>query len=337
MDGPMKVDSYCANDALNYSTQLIRMAAEARGIQFELLARYTHHVEHEIYRLTRDETTHLMDITRPDISSAIAFSMTKNKFVTQSYLKRHGLPHTHAVVHSEPKTARKQFHDRKKPCVVKPVVGSDSRGISTNINTEEEWTAAMLKALKRHPICMTEDHIFGEDYRLLMVDHQCIAISQRLPAFVEGNGRDSINELIAAANATRAAGRKGPVTKILVDDELTNYVREQGLGMGSVIEAGRRLYLRKNPSLDLGGVGINRDIILHPSNATQLATLTKLLGLRVAAIDLIANDLTKPFEKDGAAILEVMSRPRIRMQECPFEGVPVKASDAILDMLFMKG
>lgn len=330
------IRSFCATNELNYSTQLIRKAALAREIKFKLLAQYQHHAEHELYTLTHGQHSHTMDITRPDASSATAFSITKNKYVTQLYLKQLKIPHTDAQCFDDAQVAVHHFKQMGGPCVVKPAVGEASLGVSVNINSEQACLAAIDKALQYYPNYILEKHFDHPDYRLLFINHQCVAVSQRLPAFVDGNGEHDIKTLVAATNANRAQGRTGPLSKIIIDEDVINYLNAHHIGMGYVPKACERVYLRPQTCMDLGGVGVNIDIELHPKNHDMLSNLCQSLGLRVAAIDMVANDLSVPFSstRSKAAVIEINSKPRLRLHECPLIGVPVAASEAIIDMLF---
>lgn len=332
----MKIRAFRAVKELNYSTQLIRLAAQKRNIQFKLLAHYQHHIEHELYTLSDQGRTHLMDITRPDTSSATAFSITKNKYVTQMYMKPLKMPHTNAQCFNDPEVALHHFKAHRHPSVIKPAVGTDSLGVSTNLRDESTFLAAAHRALQHYPAFIVEDYFEGPDYRLLFVQHRCIAISQRLPAFVEGDGESDIKTRIAHSNTERAEGRKGPLSKIIVDEDVIKHLHAQGRGMGTVPKAGERVFLRKQHSMDLGGVGVNLDIKLHPENHAMLSQLTESLGLQVAAIDIISPNLSMPFDtkKNPSAVLELISRPRLRFQEAPYAGEPIAASEAIIDMLF---
>ena len=115
------------------------------------------------------------------------------------------------------------------------------------------------------------------------INHQCVAVSQRLPAFVDGTGEHTITDLIAQTNATRSVGRSGPLSKILVDEHAVAFLQSQTLGMGSVPACGQRVFIRPYASMDLGGVGINCDITLHPDTHQKLSKLTRDLGLQVAS------------------------------------------------------
>jgi cyanophycin synthetase len=330
------IRAFCATSELNYSTQLIRKAALARDIKFKLLAQYQHHVEHELYSLTSPQRTHIMDITRPDASSATAFSITKNKYVTQLYLKQHKLPHTDAQCFDDMKVALHHFKEMEGSCVVKPVVGGGSMGITLHVSDEQACMMAIEKALQHYPIYMLERYIEYPDYRLLFVNAKCIAISQRLPAFVEGDGEQDIKALVATTNADRAVGRTGPLSKIIINEDVIAYLSAHNIGMGYVPKAKERVFLRSQTCMDLGGVGLNVDVKLHPKNHEALSALCQSLGLQVAAIDVVSNDLSLAFgnAKSKTAILEVLSRPRLRLHECPLLGTPIAASEAILDMLF---
>jgi cyanophycin synthetase len=226
------------------------------------------------------------------------------------------------------------FRERQERVTVKPVVGKHGLGVSMAVDSEPLFLNAVASAMQHHAAFMVERFFDAPDYRLLFINHQCIAVSQRLPAFVDGDGVHDVLELIAIANADRAEDRKGPLSKIKIDEEVKKHLNRHGMGLGSVPAKDQRVFLRTQTSMDLGGVGVNLDVSLHAEVAAKLGQLTKLLGLQVAEIDVVSSDISSTFNKGQHAILEISSRPRIRLQECPYAGKPVAASDAILDMLF---
>src|SRR5690606_29281273 len=77
--------------------------------------------------------------------------------------------------------------------------------------------------------------------------------------------------------------------------------------------------------------------IIHPSNAALCVRAAKKIGLDVAGIDVVCEDISVPLDQQGGAIIEVNAAPGIRMHQHPSEGEPHDVGAAIVDMLFPPG
>jgi len=181
---------------------------------------------------------------------------------------------------------------------------------------------------------MVEDYVFGEDYRVLVVDYKVVAVTKRIPANVVGDGEHMIQELVDKKNENRSEGYQTHLSKIKMDEETEQTLSEQGFTLNSVPEEGKMVFLRKNANLSSGGESINLDSELHPENVVACEGVARKLGLKVAGIDILTGDLQRPFGENGGIILEVNARPRIRMHQFPVQGKPVMVADKIIDMLF---
>ena len=52
---------------------------------------------------------------------------------------------------------------------------------------------------------MVERYLTGKDYRILVVDKRVVAVAERVPAHVVGDGVSTVGELVDIANADPAA------------------------------------------------------------------------------------------------------------------------------------
>ena len=74
------------------------------------------------------------------------------------------------------------------PIVVKPLDGNHGRGITLDIRSWREAEAAYDKAREVADGVIVEHYYTGRDHRVLVVDHKVIAVAERRPAHVIGNG-----------------------------------------------------------------------------------------------------------------------------------------------------
>lgn len=225
------------------------------------------------------------------------------------------------------------------PIVVKPLDGNHGRGITLEIETWEEAEAAYEKARAVSDGVIVEHFYRGRDHRILVVNHKVIAVAERVPAHVVGNGKDTIEALIYKVNQDprRGEGHDNILTQIQLDRTTDKLLRIQGHTLDSVLEAGQICYLRETANLSTGGTAIDRTDQIHPETIWIAERASRLIGLDVAGIDVVTTDISQPMKATNSVIVEVNAAPGLRMHVAPSEGVPRNVAGPIMDMLLPPG
>ena len=197
--------------------------------------------------------------------------------------------------------------------VVKPAsqTGGGS-GVTTNVTTASRLRSAMGLARTFCREILLEQQIAGDSYRVLFMDGRLVDSIIRFSPSVTGDGKSTIAGLLRSENAERVrAGIKRSQVLIGDDDDLRNTVAMQGLGMGSVLEPGRRVTLKQ---------AINQNALQENAPATQLLCpaiieearkASELAGLRLAGVDVMTCDASRPLNQTGGAIIEVNAPPNL--------------------------
>ena len=164
-----------------------------------------------------------------------------------------------------------------------------------------------------------ERQIEGSNYRVLVVGDSVVAVSERLPAAVEGDGVHSVKELIEMENSDplRGDGHEKPLTKIKVDDHVMFTLGKQGLDLNYIPRRGETVTLRENCNLSTGGKAVDRTDRIHPQVSMMAVRAAGIIGLDVAGVDITTTDISKPLKSTGGAIIEVNAAPGIRMHHYP--------------------
>jgi cyanophycin synthetase len=147
-------------------------------------------------------------------------------------------------------------------------------------------------------------------YRFLLLDGELLDVVRRRPPTVVGDGRSSVDELIAAENSRRleADGEEG-LWLLRADLDLVLALERQGLRPSAVPDAGRRVAVKsvtnQNRAEDNETVReeISEELVAEARHAAEL------VGLRLAGVDLVTTDLTRPLVESGGVILEVNCTP----------------------------
>ncbi len=108
------------------------------------------------------------------------------------------------------------------PVVLKPRFGNQGKGVVVNIKNQRELVNAYSIINKKFHDIMIEKYINGKDYRACVVDGKVVAVAQRIPPYIIGNGKSTIYELIKELNRDerRGDGHEKPLTKVKIDKDL---------------------------------------------------------------------------------------------------------------------
>jgi cyanophycin synthetase len=277
--------------------------------------------------------------TTSDTTSVIASDIAQNKDLTKRMLEGIGLSVPGGAVARDVERAVEIAHEIGFPVILKPLAGNQGRGISPRLENEDAVRAAWARTAERFRDIVVERHVEGRDHRVLVVNGKVVAVAERIPAHVTGDGRSTVQQLIDKANMDprRGQGHASVLTRIPADEGTIEYLSQSGRTLDTVPRAGERVLLRPTANLSTGGTSIDRTDEIHPDNVTACEMAAGVIGLDIAGLDVLTPDISRPFHENGAVIIEVNSGPGIRMHTHPAEGKTRNVGGAILDMLFPNG
>ncbi|MCM1984296.1 cyanophycin synthetase [Lyngbya confervoides] len=225
------------------------------------------------------------------------------------------------------------------PIVIKPLNGNHGRGITLDIQSWSEAETAYDRAREISSGVIVEHYYQGKDYRILVVNHKVVAVAERIPAHVVGDGKHTIRELVEQENCDvrRGEGHDNLLTQIQIDETSEAMLRRQCRNLDSILDPNDVCYLRATANLSTGGIAIDRTEEIHPETVWMAERVARIIGLDIAGIDVIATDISKPLPEVDGAIVEVNAAPGLRMHLAPSEGVPRNVAAPILSMLFPPG
>ena len=225
--------------------------------------------------------------------------------------------------------------------VLKPLDGNHGRGVMINLPDEAEVREAYPVAAgeSRGGYVVVETFIPGKDYRILVVNNQVVAVAERVPAHVVGDGRHSVRELVEITNQDprRGVGHEKILTRITIDGQTLDVLSKQELTLDDVPEEGCFVQLKLTGNMSTGGTSIDRTDDIHPDNVEIARQAAMVVGLDMAGIDFITPDIARSVREQRGAIVEVNAGPGFRMHTHPTEGHPRHVGRAVIDMLFPPG
>jgi cyanophycin synthetase len=270
-----------------------------------------------------------------DQTSAIAETISRDKDLTKSLLKACGVPVPEGVVVETADDAWEAAEDIGLPVVVKPSDGNHGRGVFTNLMTEKEVRTAFSVAVDEGSSVIVERFIPGNEHRLLVVGGKMVAAARGDFAFVKGDGQSTIEQLIETqinSSPSRGPAEENTLNFVRIDSAVRLELERQGLNAQSVPAVGHDVLIQRN-----GNVSIDVTDEVHPDVAHVVALAARVVGLDVAGIDLVAEDISKPLAGQRGAIVEVNAGPGLLMHLRPSAGTPRPVGKAIVDYLFPPG
>ncbi|MBW4686674.1 MAG: cyanophycin synthetase [Komarekiella atlantica HA4396-MV6] len=317
--------------SLGPSTEAIVKEAEKRGIPWmPLEARF-------LIQLGYGVNQKRMQATMTDNTGILGVELACDKEATKRILAAAGAPVPRGTVINFLDDLQEAIeYVGGYPIVIKPLDGNHGRGITIDIRSWEEAEAAYEAARQVSRSIIVERYYVGRDHRVLVVNGKVVAVAERVPAHVIGNGRSTIAELIEETNLdpNRGEGHDNVLTKIELDRTSYQLLERQGYTLNSVPPKGTICYLRATANLSTGGSAVDRTDEIHPENLWLAQRVVKIIGLDIAGLDIVTSDISRPLREMDGVIVEVNAAPGFRMHVAPSQGIPRNVAGAVMDMLF---
>ncbi len=272
-------------------------------------------------------------------TSSIAVDIACNKELTKKMLDDAAIPVPNGGLVVDDEDLEYVIRKIGYPIVLKPLDGNHGRGQSINVNDWETAKIGLEYAQKVSRKVIVEKYVTGFDFRVLVINHKMIAAARRVPAHVIGDGEFNIQRLIDKENLDprRGYGHENVLTEIEVDKDTDALLEKLGYTLETIPQKGEIVYLKSTANLSTGGTSIDVTDMVHPENITMMERVSKIIGLDVCGIDIMAENLTQPLKESGGVILEVNAAPGFRMHLAPSEGLPRNVAAPVVDMLYPQG
>jgi cyanophycin synthetase len=274
-----------------------------------------------------------------DRTSAIGESIASDKDLTKTLLASCGVPVPEGSIVRSADAAWEEAQDIGLPVALKPVDGNHGRGVSLNLMTEADVHAAYAIASEEgdSSAVLVERFITGNEHRLLVVGQKVVAAARGESLWVTGDGRSTVNQLCDLqinVDPRRGESEEFPLSPVKPDesDEIKLDLQRQGLTPESVPQAGQKVLIQLN-----GNVADDVTDLVHPDVAYVAALAARVVGLDIAGIDLVCEDISRPLEEQRGAIIEVNSSPGLLAHIKPAQGQPRPVGKAIVEHLFADG
>ncbi|EKE11387.1 MAG: cyanophycin synthase [uncultured bacterium] len=275
-----------------------------------------------------------------DINSQMSAILTSNKFLTKRLLKKNGIPVPAGFREKklEKVLERMKRKEIKFPLVVKPTNGCQGGAVTVDIQ-DAEWLKKAIDETKKYnslrkngpDAFLVEEYIAGSDFRFLILDGKILTVLMRKPAYVVGDGKKNIGELINEYNGQPGVAKNQPLCPIVRDYEFDRNLLEQDLSEEVVVGKGKIIHLRKSANVSTGGRSFECLDKVDQKYFALMEKIVKIFGIRFCAVDIIAEDIGK-FE--NFRVIELNDTPGFDIHEEPFEGKPFRVAERLVDLIF---
>jgi cyanophycin synthetase len=291
-------------DALVRSMWTIAAAAVGAEIQ-EISAR--------MFQVRRDgSTVHILGVKTP-FADPVSDALASDKALAYELLSETGVPVPDRITVSEPDDARAHAFLRasRDGCVVKPVHGGGGgRGVTASVASSSQLARAIRLARTYSPDVLIEREAAGDHYRFLLLDGQVIDVLKRLRPRVFGDGMSTIEALMLKEYERRIASETTAGLKpFSVDLDCLFTLERQGLRLTSVPAAGQAVVVKGTSNISGPRDCTTFREPVAPAVIDDVRSAARVLGVRLAGVDVLSRDISQTLSATGGVVLEVNSVP----------------------------
>ncbi|WP_445000720.1 hypothetical protein [Halomonas mongoliensis] len=311
----------------NKSSKLLVEAAQSRGLKVTCFAK-------NLFLCSGEGREELFSIVMSGSNSHVAKKVVLSKHLTKIFLERRGVPTPRGVAF-ERKSMQKAFKllEGGGRFVLKPSTSDFGRYVFMGISSEGELEEKLSEIPLKYNTMMFEEQVSGVEARYLVVGDEVVAVAERKPASVTGDGVNSIAELVEK----KASERKGHLALkgVKIDSETLSLLQEQGYSLDDSPELGVKVLLKRVSNISQGGDSVDITDSVHDSLKELAVSAVKAIpGLIYSGVDIIVENHFAPRGGQKPVVLEVNWDPMIRLHHAPETGKARDVAGAIIDELF---
>ncbi len=320
------------------ATNLLTYLTEARklNLKIEILAS-------NLAKISNKTTSCYFFLARTPLNSFVSANLSVNKALTSLLLDKGNILINQACPVLTEVQALKQADKIGYPLVLKPITGKQGQKVFVKIKTRQELTS-LLRTYKKELLqgrFVLSKHLQGKEYRLLVLDGKIIGAVKRTPAFVIGDGQNTIEYLTTKLNRQKEKKNKSlglaTFSPVKISPVLKTVLTKQNYSLTSIPKKGKKVFLSFTANRSQGGFTTALTNIkdrFHPLILKNCLKSLKALGLKFAAVDFIVKNPLKPFSLTNGMILELNASPGINLHHYPDAGKPQPVAKIVLEYIF---
>jgi len=167
-----------------------------------------------------------------------------------------------------------------------------------------------------------------------VVGKRVVAAASGESLWIVGDGISTIDQLADAQINTdprRGLGEDFPLNRVVPSNsaEVILELERVGLTPESVPAKEQKVLIQRN-----GNVALDVTDTVHPTVAAAAALAARIVGLDIAGVDMVLEDITRPLASQRGAVIEVNASPGLLAHIKPAHGEGRPVGKAIIEHLF---
>lgn len=250
--------------------------------------------------------------------------LVNDKFKTEKHLQIFNINTPNSKIYNQKDVAQAKletFIDSKSPVVIKPLISTMSKGVMLNVTEDRfynAWENCLDTMTNSNGKILVQNYLEGFEARATIVHGKLVAIMLRIPPYVIGNGKDSVESLIDKKNIERA--RCGYMKRLPIQKNniIHEFLMSQGLDLNYTPSDNEYVLLSSISNVSGGGGELmNITNIVSPNiRETALDALASIPGLFTGGVDI----MMRSFDDEQPIILEINSFPGLSNATYPTYG-----------------
>jgi cyanophycin synthetase len=329
-------------EMMQYSneTQQILYEAEQLGITWSSIP------DVDLVRLTYKDHTECIR-RGPSTNHVPGPAICSNKAITRAVLQDANLPVAKGFTILNTDTdayIQEVFDALQKPLVAKPSNGTHGNGVKLNITNFEElrdWARHILQPSTKDfgpdsTAVVVEEMGKGEEYRIIVTRDRVLAVMNRQPASVVGDGMKTIQQLIDEKNTDPMRN----ISELLYphikpDEDMMRILQKMRYTLETIPKKDEKVVLREVSNIMAGGDAFDVTDDIHPSVADIAVKIALAIpGMTLLGVDFMTTDIHADQASTPHMIVEVNSAPEFDMHDIPMNGQKRDVAKTMLLMMF---
>lgn len=250
-----------------------------------------------------------------------------DKFITESLLNKASIKTTNSIIYNENEIekAKKDFFENTpdKLVVIKPT--NLSQGVGVNVRVSKEnfeyfWndTITIMRNAKRRNIqVMVQDYIEGFEARAVVIEGELISVVARVPAYIKGDGKNSIRTLIIEKNNQRRRCAHLRHRPLVLNDKIERFIKDFGYTKDDIPEKNKYVLLSSLSNISHGGEMVDiTDYVGEEIKNTAISSIAAIPGMYSGGVDIMMTD----FNDLNSRIIELNAWPMLQSTLYPTYG-----------------
>ena len=232
-----------------------------------------------------------------------------NKRLTYALLKLKGIKIPNSIILKKDKISTFDLNSLtlRYPLVIKPCKGAHWDGVIVNIKNKAELLEWLKTASTYEQDIIIQEFFKWEDFRVIKIEN---------------------------SNEKRGDWHEKPLTRMVIDDDAINYIKEQWFTLNDTPKKWKVIFIRKNANVSTWWLSVDVTDLIHPEIKKLCEKVSKIINLKVCWVDFISEDISKPLKYQKWGIIEVNDTPSIYLHHLPAIWKPRNVAKKILELAY---